>query len=89
LTVQLGSYDLDGIAWLVASPVARRLGRLVVLTNPSQELQTDRGRHAGVIAALATVRGYVPSVGLVPPWRAWPRPAPSELVRTETGYRPA
>ena len=89
LTVQLGSYDQGDIAWLVASPVARRLERLVVLTNPSQQLQTDRGRHAGVIAALATVRGHVPSVGLVPPWRAWPRPAPSELVRTDTGYRPA
>ncbi len=87
LTTQLGSYDLDEIAWLVASPVGRRLERLVVLTGPSQELETDRGRHADVIAALATVRGHVPSVGLVPPWRAWPRPAPVELVLDGNGYR--
>jgi len=89
LATQLESYDPDGIAWLVASPLAQRLERLVVLTTPSQHLESARARLADVIAALATVRGHVPSVGLVPPWRAWPRPAPIELVRTETGYRPA
>lgn len=87
LTTQLGSYDLDEISWLVGSPVARRLDRLVVLTGPSQQLETDRGRHADVIAGLATVRGHVKSLGLVPPWRAWPRPAPVELVLDGNGYR--
>lgn len=81
---------LDEIAWLISAPVARRLERIVFATGVSSSPETDRETHEAVLAGLATIRGEVPQVGVVPPWRAWPRPPPVELVRGDDGsYRRA
>lgn len=82
-----GGVLLDNVARMLNAAVAKRLKRLVIGARMSNSYDSDLVQHETLLAALAQVKGIVPALAIVPPWRASPIPPPVELALGNSGYR--
>jgi uncharacterized protein (TIGR02996 family) len=79
---------LDEVAWLLESPVARRLRRLVIVRPAVQEdahLAGDRQAFEQLVALLGELTGHVPVIEVILPSTRGERPRSVELVRDPAG----
>ena len=84
-----GGLRAEHVGWALAeAKVVARLDRLVLGGLVSRTPELDRLNFEAILEMLPTMQAPVASLGIIPPWRSWPRPAPIELVRADDGaYR--
>jgi len=86
LTVLVDDLRPDDVVWLVSEVAARSPLQRLVVASTQRDPDLAKRDFDRVVDALTTTVGRVPEVGVVPPWRAWPRPPPFLLVRGANGY---
>ncbi len=85
LTVLVDDLRPDDVTWLATEAALASPLRRLVVASTQRDLDVAKRDFDRVIDALTATSGRVPQVGVVPPWRVWPRPSAFELVLGASG----